>query len=133
MRSFAIAGMLALAACTSHPLRGYVTPMSDPSGWTAALDIAGFVRDRLNPSDGAIEVRQPDGDALVGPLVVSDLQADGFTVSPRGRHVVRYAISDLDGLKVLQLSIDDTISAARLYDVKAGRIEPAGPFTVRGL
>lgn len=129
MRQISIICALLVTACTSG-LQGYVTSLSPQAGARAADDISQFVQQSLRPSEGPIIVSQPEDDKVVGPILIEDLKAAGYTIgSGRGAHHLRYAVSMLQADVLLRATID-TRAAARLYTVVGNDIQPSGPFTV---
>ena len=127
----AVSAFFCLSACATPQYASYVGPLDPHLAPQVAGDMAAFVRARIKPTDGAIQIERPDGDLAIGPALAADLQADGFDITQgRATHRVRYAASMLSGDVMVRVSVDRS-DAARLYRDKPGSgLRPLGPFSV---
>ena len=131
MRTVFLMTVLGLTACSDGQFQGYVGPLDPDLGPQVASDMTRFVSGRIKPSDGPIQIEQPDGDQSVGPNLVEDLQSSGFTiVKTGGKHRVRYAANALGADVVARISVDGAEGARMYRDQPAAGLTPLGPFSV---
>ncbi len=131
MRGLILASALCLGACATGHYASHVGPIDPQLAPQVANDMAVFVRGRIKPADGPVQIDQPTGDQSVGPLLVASLRESGFTITAgRAKHRVRYAAANLGDDVMLRVSVD-AADGARLYHDKPGSgLLPLGPFSV---
>jgi hypothetical protein len=132
MRPFILASVLLISACAAESYPSYVGPIDPIFAPQVADDMAGFVRTQIKAKDGSVQIEQPAGDLIVGPLLSADLKESGYTiVTNGGKHRIRYAAATLDSTDVMARVSVDRADAARLYrDRPVVGLSPLGPFTL---
>lgn len=122
-----LAGLL--SACEGG-MTSSVGTISDQDARTLGPAVAEFVRLRLQPSSGAIQLDAPPGDVTLGPSVQRALQVAGYTVAPGSPHRLQYQAGALDDGVLLRLSLDGG-DGARFFLRATDGLVASGPFSVR--
>jgi hypothetical protein len=121
----------ALAGCSALPASTMQQPgLSAEGGAAIAADITSFIGTEIRPANGPIALQMAGNDGLVGPVLAIDLQQVGYHLTDGpARHHLSYTVTSLSDGTVLRVMLDQ-ITAGRLYRPVAGRLDPAGPFSV---
>jgi hypothetical protein len=125
-----LSGIFFLGGC-AQGFSSYVSSIQPDQAPIIAKDVTEFIRTRVNPYSGPLQIEGPGNDGLIAPALRKSLVSAGYKISNESpKHQLAYQIAPLDRGVIVRLYLDGS-DAARYYRDNLGSLSPSGPFSFR--